>query len=333
VSERYGNGPRWSARSPTAATDQSTSCPASCSAPGSTPAVTRTPSGVVRSSVVNLPTATLTSRAAGSADVHVRRPSRAAEGSVWTPVISTVRSSGADTSMRVSAAGLVVVSPLISTKGSSAQPTPGSQASRGAPLAHHDTPSSVPTRSKAAEPRETVKSSSTRVVSPAASSPSRSTTYSPPGSAAPARSYRPAATSSPRTSATSRRLPASAESGALGVSRNTSSSTGRSGVNVTVSVPVTVRRSSSSRKSSSTLGRSGSGSDRSAGQENPASALPSTTLSSTARSSAARVSAKEVHPGRTSRPAATATAARRDLMPERRSPGPGRAPSPRRWSR
>ena len=138
--------------------------------------MTRTPSGVVRSVVVNSPTATLTSRATGSSDVHVRRPPEGFDGGAWSPVISTVSRSGAETRSVTSATGLPAVSPRTSTKGSRAQPTPGSQASSGAPLPHQDTPVSLPRRSKAPVPRETVKSSSTSVDSPAASTSSRVTT-------------------------------------------------------------------------------------------------------------------------------------------------------------
>ena len=90
--------------------------------------------------------------------------------------MSTVRSSGAETETVVSAAGLVADSPPRSTKGSSAQPTPGSHASRGAPLAHQETPSSDPNRSNPRVPSDRVKSSSTSVDSPAASSSANSTT-------------------------------------------------------------------------------------------------------------------------------------------------------------
>jgi hypothetical protein len=126
--------------------------------------------------VANTPTATATSRATGSAAVHVRRPSRGSDGGFCSPVMSTVSRSGAETSILVSATGLVAVSPPAAANGSRAQPTPGSQASSGAPLAHHETPWSVPNRSKPSEPSDSVKSSSTSVDSPASSSPSRSTT-------------------------------------------------------------------------------------------------------------------------------------------------------------
>ena len=75
-----------------------------------------------------------------------------------------------------SATGLLAVSPDTSTKGSRAQPTPGSQASSGAPLAHHDTPASVPSRSNVPVPSEIVKSSSTSVDSPGSSSSWSATT-------------------------------------------------------------------------------------------------------------------------------------------------------------
>ena len=131
-----------------ASTVQSARRPAGSSGSGNTPTVTRVPPGVVRSSVVNSPAATLTSRATRSTDVQVRRPSWAADGSAWSPVIRTVSCSGADTVICTAAAELVAVSPRIPTNGSRAQPAPGSQASSGAPLAHQVTPSSVPTRSK-----------------------------------------------------------------------------------------------------------------------------------------------------------------------------------------
>ena len=65
-----------------------------------------------------------------------RRPGAAAASGggrlvAWSPVIRTVSSSGAETRTVTSAAGLVAVSPPTSTNGSSAQPTPGSQASSG----------------------------------------------------------------------------------------------------------------------------------------------------------------------------------------------------------
>src|SRR3954468_4550996 len=87
----------------------------------------------------------------------------------------------------------------------------------------------------------------------------------PPGAAAPALSYPLVATSSPRAEVTVSWFPTAVESGPLGTSRKTSSSVGRSGVKTTVSVPVTVRRSSAREKSRSTTGRSGSGSLRSRG--------------------------------------------------------------------
>ena len=55
----------------------------------------------------NSATATLTSRATGSVEFQVRRPSCGAEGSAWSPVIRTVSASGADTEIVVSATGLV----------------------------------------------------------------------------------------------------------------------------------------------------------------------------------------------------------------------------------
>jgi hypothetical protein len=143
---------------------------------------------VVRVAVPNSPTATLTSRATGSVEVQVRRPSRSAEGSSWSPVMSTVSSAGAETLMRVSATGLAAVSPMIPTNGSRAHPTPGSHASSGAPLAHQETPSAAPTRSNSPRPSVSVNSSDTSVDSPAGSSWSSRTTYSPPGPSAPASS-------------------------------------------------------------------------------------------------------------------------------------------------
>lgn len=133
--------------------------------------------GVVVSAVAKRATATLTSRAAGSVEVQVRRPSASgAPGAAWSPVMSTVRSPGTETLSVVSAAGVVVVSPETATNGSRAQPTPGSQASSGVPLAHQVTSSAAPTRSKPPAPMVSVKSRATSVVSPAASCSASRTT-------------------------------------------------------------------------------------------------------------------------------------------------------------
>ena len=143
---------------------------------GSTPTVTRTPPGVVRSVAANSPTATLTSRATGSADVQVRRPSTTSDGGSWSPVIRTVSRSGAETrsgDVGDRAAGRLAGHVDERVAGPA---DPGSQASSGAPLAHQDTPSSLPRRSKAPVPSDSVKSSSTSVDSPAPSSSSSSTT-------------------------------------------------------------------------------------------------------------------------------------------------------------
>src|SRR3954467_10530441 len=163
VSVRYGNGPSNDSRSAIAVVVHALSSSPGTSAPGSTPVVTRVPPGVVTSVVVKEPAATATSRATGSCDVQVRRPSRGTEGSARAPVIRTVRSSGADTVTTVSATGLDAVSPLRATNGSSAQPTPGSHASSGAPLPHQEAWSSTPNRSKAPPPRDSAKSNSTSV--------------------------------------------------------------------------------------------------------------------------------------------------------------------------
>jgi len=64
-----------------------------------------------------------------------------------------------------------------------------------------------------------------------------------------------------------------AEPGLLGTSRKTSCETGRSGVKPTVSVPVTVCRSSDRRMSRATRGRAGSGCAREAGQSGGAEAV------------------------------------------------------------
>jgi hypothetical protein len=106
----------------------------------------------------------------------VRRPPEGFDGGSWSPVISTVSRSGAETRSVTSATGLLAVSPLTATKGSRAQPMPGSQVSSGAPLPHHDTPVSVASRSNVPAPSETVKSSSTSVDSPAVRTSSRETT-------------------------------------------------------------------------------------------------------------------------------------------------------------
>ena len=83
---------------------------------------------------------------------------------------------GASTETVVSATGLVAVSPVSCTNGSLAHPTPGSQASSGAPLAHQETPSAVPRRSKPPPPSRRLNDSSTSVDSPAASGSDSRTT-------------------------------------------------------------------------------------------------------------------------------------------------------------
>src|SRR4051812_44346135 len=124
----YGKGPRNPSRAAidVIASPRSSSGPRS--PPGGAAALTRVPAGVVPSATAKGPTATPTSRAAGAVDVQVRRPPFGCDGAAGVPVITTAISAGADTEIRVSAAGLVAVSPFSSTNGSRAQPTPGSQA-------------------------------------------------------------------------------------------------------------------------------------------------------------------------------------------------------------
>src|SRR5919202_560560 len=328
----YGNGPNRPSMARTASAVASSSSSAEVSASGSTPAVILVPS-TSTVAVSNSPTATATSRATGSCDSQTRRPPGSSRGGAWSPDARTTRSPGAETRSVVSAAGAAVVSPLISTIGSSAQPCPGSQVSSGTPLPHHVTSSATPRRSKPAGVRWSVsrsrRSSSTATVRPAGTGSRRSTRERPPGvpGAAPASTYPPSATRSPRTASTVSRCPA--DCGAFGTSRNHNSSTGRSGVKVTVSVPVTVRRSSARRRSRSTTGRSGSVAARSVtGQPaagSGAAAGPSAEVQPASRTgapppgAAGPAVARTGHPrpGRSARPAPDAS---RPRHPARRDP-------------
>ena len=253
-------------RSP--ATVQSASRSAGSSDSGSTPAVTRTPPGVVRSVVVNSPTATLTSRATGSADVHVRRPPDGFDGGSWSPVISTVSRSGAETRSVTSATGLLAVSPrhVDERVARPADPRlPGEQRSPAGPPGHARR--RLPRRSKAPVPSDTVKSSSTSVDSPAAELVVQLDHVEAAGIG---RARAPRSRRRRRRCPARRRRPGGSPPrrtrGCWAAAGRPARRSAGPGVKTTVCVPVTVRRSSSRRKSRAIDGRSGSGAARSAGQ-------------------------------------------------------------------
>ena len=107
------------------------------------------PAGVATTSdrIWNRPTATATSRAFGEVKCQLRRPPPMSVGDDARPLASTVSAAGASTVRSRVASSLTAISAGVLLPGVRTQPTPRTQASNGAAVAHQAVSPSEPSRS------------------------------------------------------------------------------------------------------------------------------------------------------------------------------------------